>query len=141
MPQDVPETPDGREPSPEALQLEILRAERDHLADAVKAAVSETLAQIPESRRALVPESLSPAERLVYLMRNRSLLIEPEPAAQPTRTAEPTFASEKALATRTFERPWTDLTCTEKVRLAKERPDQFRRLREAHLTCTVVATR
>lgn len=132
VPENTPDTPGA--PAPE---IDAIEAERDALAGAIDQAVADELARVPESRRSLVPENLAPADKLVYLLRNRALLLEDDTPAQ----AAPVFAGEKPLAIRADERPWSDLTYTEKVRLAKERPDQFRRLRETHLRRDVVATR
>ena len=148
MTQDVPPTSNSGDepqtPGPAAeAAVEALQAERDALSGAIEQAVAEELSRIPESRRSLVPESLPPADRLVYLMQNRELLTQPEaPNAQSGASERAlTFGGEKPLATSRVDRAWAELTYNEKVRLAKERPDQFRRIRETHLNRNVVATR
>ncbi len=150
MTQDVPENTDGAAPAehPSAGEApaaerdaEALRAERDALIDAIESAVGEEMARIPTSRRSLVPQNLEPADKLVYLLKNRELLRRDRAESEATVGPAPAFAGQKPLAEGRLERPWTDLTYPEKVRLAKERPDQFRRIRETHLGKNIVATR
>lgn len=129
---DAAETPQAAAAEP--ADVDALRDERDALVASLDAALSEAIGWIPESMRGLIPEELPPAERLLYVLRNREALGEPA-------EAQPAFGAEKASPAGRIDRPWEDLTGDEKVRLAKERPGQFRRARETYLQRSIVATR